>query len=532
MAKTPPIVRSAPQVGARSADVHLMSGQVLLNMKRWDDALVSLKLYLAAEPRSAQAWDLCGQALMHLGRLDQAGASFGRALEVNPQLGSALVGLGEVRERAGDFGGALACFEQALALTPQDMAVESKRGVALFCLRRFEEAADSFGRVTRALPQYAQNWHNWGSAAREVGDLATARSCVERALQLAPDMGAAHFNLGNILRDELKIEQAIGSYRRSAELQPDDGEAPFVIGVCQLLLGRFQEGWKAYEKRWSRPRNPVHLPCVEAPRWRGHERLDHKRLLLLAEQGLGDTIQFCRFAPLLASKGARVSLVVPRALIELLSTLQGVDQLVAHDEELPPADFHCPLLSLPLALNLDAADIPAPIRYLRPSPQRVAQWERQLGPRQADRPRIGLVWAGNRGHENDHRRSMPLSRLLEALPGRFACYGLQKEITEQERDAAGHGHFTHLGPQIGDFADTAALVDLMDAVVAVDTSVAHVGGALNKPTHILLPFSPDWRWQLNRTDSPWYPSVTLHRQQAPGDWSGALASLARSLATV
>ena len=520
-------------MSAHSADAHLASGRVLLSMKRWHDALACFSQYLAAQPLNAEAWVFCGQAQLNLGRLDQARASFGRALELQPRLVPALVGLGEVGERSGDFGAALGCFEQALAAAPQDMGLESKRGVALFHLRRFGEAADSFGLVAKALPQYALNWHNWGSAAREAGDLATARACVDKALQLAPDMGMAHFNLGNILRDELKIEEAIGSYQRCIALQPDDAEARFVIAVCQLLLGRFDEGWQGYESRWSRPRGPVRIPPVDAPRWSGGEDLSQRRLLLIAEQGLGDTIQFCRLAPILAAQGARVALAVPRTLTGLLSTLEGVERLVSEDEPLPEADFHCPLLSLPLAMRLDAAHIPAPVRYLQPSAERVAHWARQLGPRQADRPRIGLVWAGNRSHENDHKRSIPLARLMEALPERFAYYGLQKEVAEQDLDAAAaRAQFTHLGPQLKDFADTAALVDCMDAVIAVDTSVAHLGGALGTATHILLAYSPDWRWQLDRTDSPWYPSVTLHRQHAPGDWNAALASLARSLATI
>jgi Flp pilus assembly protein TadD len=527
MAKPPPFSIGAAHISARSADTHLASGRVLLSMKRWQEALFSFNQYLAARPLDAEAWVFCGQALANLGRLDQAGASYARALELKPQLTSALIGLGEVRERSGDFGAALTCFEQALATVPLDMGLESKRGVALFHLRRFGEAADSFALVAKALPQYAVNWHNWGSAAREAGDLATARACVDKALQLAPDMGVAHFNLGNILRDELKIEEAIGSYQRCVALQPDDAEARFVLAVCQLLLGRFEEGWKGYEWRWSRPRGPVRIPPVDAPRWSGSEDLSQKRLLLLAEQGLGDTIQFCRLAPILAAKGARVSLAVPRPLMGLLSTLEGVERIVSEDEPLPEADFHCPLLSLPLAFGTRLETIPARTPPLSVPEPVQARWRQQLGPRREFR--IGLAWAGNPDHGNDRQRSMPLATARGLLPPDAEIHCLQYMIPPRDLpELAMFPQMRFYGAEASDFVDTAAIIREMDLILTVDTSILHLAGALGARTWGLLAFEHDWRWLLNRFDSPWYPSLRLFRQPAAGQWAPVIDAVQRA----
>jgi hypothetical protein len=283
-----------------------------------------------------------------------------------------------------------------------------------------------------------------------------------------------------------------------------------------------------YEWRWK-VESPASQPRqFQEPLWLGDVSLAGQTILLHAEQGLGDTLQFCRYAPLVKSLGAHVLFEAPQILHPVLGGLEGIDQLFKKGDPLPGFDLQCPLLSLPLAFKTTIVTIPSSGAYLKSEPELVKTWAIRLGERRV--PRVGLVWSGNPGHGNDRNRSVSLAALLAQLPAGLDYVSLQKEIRDADRatlDAFGNVRF--FGPELRDFADTAALSDLMDIVISVDTSVAHLCGALGKPTWMLLPFCPDWRWLLERNDSPWYDSMTLYRQPSVGDWDAVFSRVSTDL---
>ena len=305
-------------------------------------------------------------------------------------------------------------------------------------------------------------------------------------------------------------------------LKPGYAEACWNKSLALLVTGDFKPGWELYEWRWkAETLTTVYERLFSQPLWLGKDPLAGKTILLHSEQGMGDTIQFCRYARLVAGLGARVILEIDASLVGLFQNLEGADLVIARGTPLPPFDCHCPLMSLPLAFRTDLETIPAAVPYLEVGKDRLAKWGARLGEKRA--PRVGLVWSGRVLHKNDHNRSLGLAELISHLPAGCQYLSLQKEIRDMDRPVlASHGGILHFEDELVDFGDTAALCELMDVVVSVDTSVAHLAGALGRPVWILLPYMPDWRWLLDRADSPWYPSARLYRQERTGEWSGVL----------
>ena len=347
-----------------------------------------------------------------------------------------------------------------------------------------------------------------------------ALSSFDRALSLRPDYAEAFYNRGNALRDLHRHREAVASYRRAIAIRPDYASAHWNLADCHLLLGEFELGWQEYEWRWKLPdlENAWRVP---QPVWLGDAPLQSRTVLLHSERGLGDTLLFCRYATEVAGLGARVILEVQPPLVRLLASLEGVAEVVATGDPLPAFDYHCPLMSLPLAFKTDLTNIPASVPYLRSDPARLARWQAALGPRA--RPRIGLVWSGSMALKND-KRSMTLAELLPLARDWGEWVSLQKEVGEKDASLlASHPEIRHVGEELRDFADTAALIELMDVVVTVDTSVANLAGAMGKAVWVMLPFNPhDWRWMLEREDSIWYPTARLFRQPAEHDWASVV----------
>ncbi|PIT71198.1 hypothetical protein B9Z41_17075, partial [Limnohabitans sp. JirII-31] len=285
-------------------------------------------------------------------------------------------------------------------------------------------------------------------------------------------------------------------YDKAISLKPDYAGAHWNKSLELLALGQFKEGWKSYEWRWKHEDLGSKLPNFSQPQWLGVESLQGQTILLHSEQGLGDTIQFCRYAKLVKAQGARVVMEIPAALVPLLQGLEGVDELVQSRQALPAFDYHCPLLSLPLAFKTELSTIPSPEPYLRSDKAKVNQWRIKLGPK--SKPRVGLVWSGSTQHKKDHNRSLRLDELIHYLPNSFDYVCLQKEIRAVDQETLKQSRIQYFGDELKDFADTAALCELMDVVISVDTSVAHLSGALGRPTWVLLPYVPDWRWLLDR----------------------------------
>jgi hypothetical protein len=371
-------------------------------------------------------------------------------------------------------------------MRPGDAAVLNNRGVTLHKLRRFEQALASY----------------------------------DLALASRPDYTEALVNRGVTLSDLMRFDEALASYDQAIALRPDDADAHFFKSLSSLVTGDFERGWIEYEWRRKAPSARITARQFSKPLWRGEEDIAGRTILLHSEQGFGDTIQFCRYVPLVAARGARVILEVEEPLCELMTSLAGATEVIAKGDPRPDFDWHCPLPSLPLAFKTRLETIPSDVPYLRVPKQALKQapehWDALLGSGRA--PRIGLAWAGNAKHVRDIERSIRLRDLLPLLDIDARFVSLQKEVRDGDAQMLARCNVRRFGGKFGDFSDTAALISQLDLVISVDTAVAHLAGALGKPVWILLTHAPDWRWLLERDHSPWYPSARLFRQSETREW--------------
>ncbi len=422
---------------------------------------------------------------------------------------------------------ALASYDRALALRPDSFEALSNRGTCLERLGRFEEALASYERALSLRPDFVDALYNRGNVLRALGRHTEALASYDRALALRPAHADALNNRGQVLRELMRYDDALKSYDAAVAVAPQHVMAHCNAAALRLLMGDFRRGWADYEWRWKKAsvvRFDRHFP---QPLWRG-EAIASKTILIHSEQGLGDTIQFCRYVPQVAARGARVIFEVEPPLLGLMSAFSGVAQAVAKGSALPAFDVHCPLLSLPLAFGTTLATIPAETAYLRAPALQSIQWHARLAEKR--RPLVGMVWAGNPRHERDSERSIALDALLPLLDAEASFVSLQKDVRPD--DAAvlrERGDILQASDELKDFSDTAGLVSALDLVISVDTSVAHLAAALGKPTWILLTHVPDFRWLLDRDDSPWYPTVRLFRQDATRRWDGVIARVRKVL---
>ncbi len=538
-------------------DAYNYRGIVLQDLKRLEEALADFDRTIALQPGHYGAHNNRSIALQDLGRLEEALANCDRAIALKPELADAYCNRGNVLRLLNRLDEALAACQKATALNPAHALAQNNRGNVLQDLGRLEEALASYDRAIALDPHYAEAHYNHGAVLQEQRRLQEALASYDRAIALQPDYAEAHNNRGAVLHDlnrldealtshdraiALKpghalahnnrgvdlqsmhrLDEALASYQRAVAFDPEYADAHWNTSLVRLLAGQFEEGWKLYEWRWKREENKNVIRKYSQPLWLGEEPLKGKTLLVYAEQGLGDVIQACRYAPMAAALGAHVVLEVQPALVSLLSTLKGNFTIVETGKPLPPFDLHCPVMSLPLAFKTTLVNVPASVPYLHADADKLKIWQQRLNG--GSRPKIGLAWSGSTIHKNDHNRSIPLRMLgpLLQLPAEF--HSLQKEIRAQDMAAlADFGQIHAHQEQLHDFSDTAALVQEMDLVISVDTSVAHLSGALGRPTWVLLPFAPDYRWMLERTDTPWYPTMTLFRQDGPGEWQRAIAA--------
>jgi tetratricopeptide (TPR) repeat protein len=466
-----------------------------------------------------------GNLLKDLGRLDDAEQSYRQAVRLRPEFPEALTNLGNLLVDRGQYEEAEACCRDAIRLRPDFPEPHSNLGNVLRALGRPEEAEASCREALRLRPGYLSALSNLGNALREQGKFVEAESCYRDAIRQKPDYVEALNNLGSLLYDQGRPEEAERAYRNVIELKPDYVDAHVNLALTLLLMGRFKEGWRQYEWRWERRKHELYRGFKQ-PLWDGGETSD-RVLLLHAEQGFGDTLQFCRFVSA-AAKGRRVVLEVQRPLVDLAKTLPGVEQVVSRGDPLPPFDLHCPLLSVPDRLGSSLETLPtAP--YLSGDPTRVAVWRERVAPLRG--LKVGLVWAGNPTMAADRRRSMCLDQLapLGSVAG-VSFVSLQKGPAETQAKDAPPGLVLHdWTEELRDFADTAALIEVLDLVIGVDTGVIHLAGALGKPVWLLNRFDRCWRWMADRDDSPWYPSLRQFRQKTPGEWGRVVDAVAAAL---
>ena len=544
---------------ADHADARHLQGVTLAALGRLEDALASYDLAAALKPQSRGVWNNRGVALEALGRLDEAVASYERALGIDPyhagahhNRGSALLKLGQTED-------AIASFDKAIAFDPALAEAWSYRAVALAGLERHGEAIESANRALALRSDYPEALNTRSVAERALKQPEAALASAEQALSIRPDFAEALNSKGSALAKLNRYAAACAAYRRALEVKPDDAsillnlglaleaigdlggaattlakaealapalpDARFALGLIHIRSGRLEEGFRLYETRWTQKGGPRH-GFPDDTLWLGQEPLGDRTLLVHAEQGFGDVIQFSRFAAL-AAPPSRLRLQVQAPLTRLLSTLDGVEQVYAPDAA-PSYDRHIPIMSLPLALGLELKDVAPQIPYLRASDADVERWKGRLPP--ASGLRIGLAWTGNPGHDNDQNRSIALATLSPLLAANAQFVSLQKAYREEDLARLEQTpQILRVEAELGDFADTAALIACCDLVISVDTSVAHLAGALGKPLWLMLPRFCDWRWMNARTDTPWYPSATLFRQPVFGDWDAVISRMAERL---
>ncbi|HEX5211061.1 MAG TPA: tetratricopeptide repeat protein [Pseudolabrys sp.] len=494
------LMAGALKLNPQASDAWMNLANVLHALKRDAEALDCIDKALALRPGDVNALENRGNALLALQRAEEALASFNDVLTLDPRHGGALLGRGSALANLGRASEALTDFDAALAAMPGHPGALYNRGNALFDLGRFGEAVAAYDRALAAAPHHAQAWNNRG-----------------RALQALS-----------------RHADAVASFGKAIEQQKDYADAHANRALSLLTLGDLKRGFAEYEWRWQRTGMRDTRRSYGKPLWLGEYPVARKTILLTAEQGLGDTIQFARYVPLLAQSGARVVLQVPPELKPLLQNLDGVAACHAPGEPLPAYDVHCPLGSLPLALKTEPDTIPADIPYLRADESRLAKWRARI--EALPGKRVALAWAGNANHANDRNRSIEL-KLLEPLFGvaGISFLSIQRELRGDDAAIlARHANdVTHLGGELADMADTAALLALADLTISVDTSVVHLAGALGRPVWVLLPFAPDWRWAPSNDDgnkSAWYPQARLFRQDGLGDWPSVVARARDDLA--
>lgn len=451
-----------------------------------------------------------------------------KAVSLAPHNPEAWLNYGKTTSNLGNHEDALLLYGKALALKSNYAEASLNMGAALKELKRYEEAIEFAEHALTVNPNLAEAWSNKGTALKELRRFEEAIYHYEKALSLKPDYAEGWFNKGNALSQLKRFDEANDHYDKALSIRPDYQEALWNKSLSLLLQGNFDNGLPLYESRWSSDGvNEISVKRrFDKPTWLGLEVLKDKTILIYGEQGFGDFIQFCRYVKLVSELGAKVILEVPQPLYDLVEGLEGVTYLVVKDQALPVFDYQCPLLSLPLAFKTNLENIPIPLSYinLNKRQDKILEWNERLGFK--SRPRVGIVWSGNPHHKNDHNRSLLLQDILPFLPDKYEYISLQKEVRDIDKlTLDSNPHILNFAGYLNNFLDTAALIENVDLVISVDTSVAHLSGALGKKTFVLLPTVPDWRWLLDRQDSPWYPSLKLYRQTIIGDWDSVLHRL-------
>jgi tetratricopeptide (TPR) repeat protein len=492
------------------------------------DALHYLGLIKKEQGRKTEAYEALSAALARCG---ESGDSV-------PDPAGLLVKRGEILHALERYFEAVVSYDQALAVAPDRADCHVKRGLSLYYLNRYQASLAGYDRALALAPDDAMILFYRARTLHRVDRNEEALANLDRVLARQPDFAPAYNLRGEILASLTRYDEAVTQFELALGHDPKFMPARLNIALTRLLQGDFGRGWRDYESRWFNPR--AERRDFRAPLWLGEQSLAGKTILLHAEQGFGDTIQFARYAALAAAGGATVILEVQAELKALMSRLEGVAAILAQplertvqsrvdgapvplagEQDLPPFEYHCPLLSLPLAFKTELDTVPARVPYLCADPELTARWRARL-PR-ARSPLVGLAWSGSPFHWQDRDRSIALHRLAPLLSEPFDFVSLQKTVSENDAKLiAGLPNLIHFGDELADFDHTAAVIDALDLVITVDTAVAHLAAAMGKPVWILLPLVPEWRWLLDREDTPWYPTARLFRQKRRDDWESVI----------
>ena len=500
------------------AEAWLARGSAFTSLKRYDEALAAYDKALAIKSDLAEAWLGRGTIFCDLGRYDEAFAAYDKALALKPDFAQVWLGRGNAFTNLKRHDEAFEAYDNALTLTPDLAETWLGRGIIFCDLRRYDEAFAAYDKALALKPDFAEAWLARGNAFNNLKRYEEALGAYDKALALKPDLAEVWLARGNVFKDQKRYEEAFIAYDKALALKPDLAEAQCDEALIRLALGDTESGWKKYEYRWNTKLMRGLKRNFSQPLWLGDSDIKDKTILIHAEQGLGDTLMSCRYIPMLATLGARVIAEVQPSVKLLLKSLEGNSLLIAKGDAIPHFDVHCPIMSLPLAFKTKMETIPARVPYLAVSKRIIEKWRAKLIGTEV---KVGIVWAGNPNHPRDFDRSIPLKNILPILGVKGARYfGLQKDLRHGDKEMLDvNSQIVRLDEEIDDFQDTAAIMMSLDLMLSVDTSIVHLAGALNRPIWVLLPFDPDWRWLLDRSDLPWYPTARLFRQISRGEWS-------------
>ena len=511
------------------AEAHINIGSVFQEQGKFDEAMECYNLVIELQPDYAEAHYNLGNALRKKCKPDEAVSCFSKAIELKPEYAEAHNNLGLVLQVQGKLDEAASHFRKAIELKPEYAAAHSNLGSVLQKQGNLEEAAKSFRLATELNPDHAEVHNNLGTFLQKQGKLDEAIERYKKAITLEPNHTKAHNNFGAALQEQGKYDEAMEYYKRAISLNPDYAEAHMNRSFVLMLTENFEEGWPEYE--WRLHTKDRISRTFKQPLWDGTP-LDSRSILVHAEQGLGDTIQFVRYLPMVQATGGHVVFECQKNLVRLLKNNEGFDEIIekaSANEKNSHFDVQVPLLSLPGIFGTTLENIPSKVSYITVDPEPVKQWNARI--EHNDDFKIGIVWAGSPHHTNDRNRSCKLEDFaqLAEIPG-LSFYSVQKGPASAEVfNPPGGMKIINLADELNDFADTAAIIANLDLVISVDTAVVHLAGAIGKPVWNLLPFAPEWRWQLNRADSPWYPGMRLFRQSQPNDWTGVFEQVKKAL---
>ncbi len=528
-------LQAALRIHPMAPAIHTALGNTHRDQGHFEQAETCYQAALRLDTENANAHYNSGIAYHERGDLARAITAYRRAVAVNSLHPESWNNLGVALKASGDIDQAAACYAKTIALQPRHAMCLFNLGVLHADEKRFEEALAYYRRALEAQPAYAEAAFNAGVASRNLGQLDEAVQWFERALVLHPQHAGALHNLGATQHELGRLDAADACYRHALTTNPDNPQVHYNLALIALARGDYARGWEAFEWRWRGAESSrLHRRDFPQPQWRG-EDIAGQTILLHAEQGLGDTLQFVRYAPLVAARGARVILECQPPLVRLLQSMPGIDVVVPAGETLPSFDWHCPLMSLPLAFGTRLNTVPAHIPYLEADERLAEIWQQRLGGER--RRKVGLVWAGNPRRFSlllnliDQRRSLRLSQFAPlARCSGVSFFSLQLgEAASETVDPPASLALNDFTNEIKDFSDTAALIANLDLVISVDTSVVHLAGALGKPVWMLSRHDACWRWLLQRDDSPWYPTLRIFRQPGPGDWTSVIERVASEL---
>lgn len=467
----------------------------MIGLRRYPEAAEAARSAVTLNPDHSESWNNFGVALKETGKVDEAIAAFERAVAGQPDSPEALTNLGNALQRKGLYAEAAATHRKAVAIRGDVPELHNNLGAALYDNLEYEEAIEAF----------------------------------RQSLSLRPDYREAQCTLANSYYRLGRLSEAIPAARRAIALWPDSPLPKFNLGLMLLSNGEFEEGWRMNEARWDVPELAMSRNRFAKPRWDGSD-LRGKTILLYGEQGFGDTIQFVRYIPRVREMGAKIVLGCQSELARLLKQVEGVEQVVSKSDGGIAFDVHCPLMSLPMHFGTNLTNIPSFESYLKADPELAAKWKERMsgGP---DRLKVGLAWAGRPTHDNDRSRSISLQLLapLAGVQGIWFCSLQKGDASCQAQNPPAGMQIADFSADVQDFADTAAMIANLDLVISVDTAAAHLAAAMGKPTWVLLPYAPDWRWLTAREDSPWYPTLRLFRQPKPRDWANPIQRVAEAL---